>query len=353
MRLSLLFAFLVVAPSLYAEEGLIIHGAEIGVAKFHRQDNRVNPYADNSLWKNYILPDVPSVKTPMIKENADGSITIFYSHLEELLSSLVEVSKEKQKKVMVFNINAHGLPGAMWFPVDDEARASEACSDWVKAANGDDLANYNQYYSPVSKSEIMQLRVLSYLPIYHAPCTTGVKDWRRVADKMRDLKSAFASDAQIHFFSCVVGFGRAGEKLVSSIAPLLLSGEHSKLEAAMNFGLGDWSIPEGMGFWDFLNNDQLERDNKKYPVDRKDREMMQKGSIRMAESIGGKFRTGILHDLDFMFGGVDHYSLQKISEDKSRTKEIETISRVELLENIRFPLRARIPGTETYVEITP
>ena len=97
----------------------------------------------------------------------------------------------------------------------------------------------------------------------------------------------FASDAQLHLFSCIVGLGWAGKRFTYNLAGILFSGENSRVEAAMNFGLGDWSMPAGMGFWDYLSVDQLNRDNSKYPVDRNDRELMQKGQIRFVTKNAG------------------------------------------------------------------
>jgi len=150
-----------------------------------------------------------------------------------------------------------------------------------------------------------------------------------------------------------VGYGLSGSRFVSSVAKLLFSGEHARVEASLNFGLGDWSMPEGMGFWDFKSFKQIDRDNSRYPVDKNDREMMQKGGIRVAEFSGGKWNRGVLKGLDFMYGHKDTYSLESshnfIADDM--TPEAESITRLEMLKSIRFPLRIRIPGTNAYVEV--
>ncbi|MDB5037240.1 MAG: hypothetical protein JWQ35_768 [Bacteriovoracaceae bacterium] len=348
----LLLSFFVVSHSALAEEGLIIHAAEIGIGKFHRRDNQVHPYAKDNIWTDYVLPEEATIATPLARGNPDGSVTVFFSSLEELLTRVIEVSHQSQKKIQVLNIEAHGLPGAMWFPVDETAKNSAACSDWVRTANGPDEKNYEQYYSQVSLADIVTLRIFAYLPFVPAPCTSGVKAWRKVVAKLPTLKDAFTSDAQLHFFSCTVGYGLAGSKFVSQLAALLFSGEKSKVEAAMNFGLGDWSMPEGMGFWDFKSLGQLHRDNQNYVKNKQDREMMQKGGIRMAEYSNGEWKKGILRGMDFMVGTLDMNSFDG-NKNLLMADEMETdsISRMELLKNVKFPLRVHIPGTDAYFNV--
>ena len=57
---------LVNLKSAWADDGLIIHGAEIGIGKFHRHDNKVHPHADGNIWKNYVLADDAGTNTPII-----------------------------------------------------------------------------------------------------------------------------------------------------------------------------------------------------------------------------------------------------------------------------------------------
>ncbi len=189
------------------------------------------------------------------------------------------------------------------------------------------------------------------MPIFKAPCTTGAKEWKRVVESLPDFKSIFEAGAQLHFFSCVVGYGNAGKKFVKAIAPLLFNSDNSKVEAAMNFGLGDWSMPEGMGFWDYQSSEQLDRDNARYPVDRKDRDMMQKGRIRLMQKIGGKWESGVIGNIDFMLGYLDSFTLEKNQNLVSEEGIREDAQSIELLKALRFPLRVRIPGTAATVEI--
>ena len=145
----LILGFLSVGGLRAAEPGLIIHAAELGIGKFHRYDNSVHAYSSDNIWANYALDNDAPLKTPQVRENQDGSITIFFSNLEELLKEIQKVSARKNAKVQVLNINAHGMPGAMWFPKDETTMNGTSCGDWVTAAHGDDKANYEQYYSPV------------------------------------------------------------------------------------------------------------------------------------------------------------------------------------------------------------
>lgn len=97
--------------------------------------------------------------------------------------------------------------------------------------------------------------------------------------------------------SCIVGLGKMGKIFTEGMANLLLKGEQGRIETSTNYGLGDWSMPEGMGFWDYMNDEQLERDNANYPVNKQDREEMQKGVVRVAQKSRASKMIG---DQDFM-----------------------------------------------------
>lgn len=333
-----------------ADDGLIIYAAEMGIGKFHRYDNKVHKYENNNVWRHFILPEGDNLKSPLVRTNDDSSVTIFFSSLEELLQSVEKVSNERKTKVSVLNLNAHGMPGAMWFPVDESARKSSACADWVSAAEGDDKANYDQYYSPIPKAEIIQIRLFSKLPSmgFMAPCTTGASGWSKVLKRNPGVKAAFASDAQLHLFSCIVGLGWAGKRFTANLAEALFTGDGAKVEAAMNFGLGDWSMPEGMGFWDYLNDEQLKRDNAKYPINRSDREMMQKGQIRIAQKNKNDWNVGIVENLDFMLAEKDNLDVNTraifdIPEEVASQAEYEAAK--------ANGMNLRIPGTKAYVKV--
>lgn len=154
-----IFIFFALTGSLaQAANKLVINAVEFGVAKFHRYDNKVHAYGTSNAWTAFILPDGADTTKPLIQKNDNGSFTIFYSTLVELVQTATEISEQQQQPISVLNINGHGLPGAMWFPVDTKTMKSKACADWVEAANGDDADNYNQYYSAISKEDIMEMR---------------------------------------------------------------------------------------------------------------------------------------------------------------------------------------------------
>ncbi|MBN8554671.1 MAG: hypothetical protein J0L93_04430 [Deltaproteobacteria bacterium] len=356
---TLFFILFLSISSAHANESkhLIIHAAEMGIGKFHRYDNSVHSYDENNIWINYVLPNNAPEKTPIIQENKDGSVTIFFSHLEELFQQIQKVSNDKGMKVDVLNINAHGLPGGMWFPKDEATMNSSACGSWAASAQGDDRANYNQYYSPISKSDINQIRFLSrawYAPV-GAPCVTGYKQWDEVAKRNAGIKQIFATDAQIHLFSCVVGLGWAGKTFIEKVAPTILSGEGSKMAAAMNFGLGDWSMPEGMGFWDFQNSEQLERDEHLYVTNKRDRDIMQKGEVRLAAINAGKWKSNILTNLDFMLGTKDDLQLPSDSAMNILQSDTHSLD-IPLTAKERLSIKGntvyiRIPGTTTKIPV--
>jgi len=340
-----------VCTTVQADTGLIIHAAEIGIGKFHRYDNSVHSYGADNIWLNYALPKNADLETPRVQKNDNGSITIFFSSLEQLLREVETVSQQRNQKVQVLNINAHGMPGAMWFPMDEAKKNSSSCKDWVTAANGNDQDNYDQYYSSVSKSEILTFRWFSKLPSmqFLAPCTTGYKQWKEVVERNPGITSVFAPNAELHMFSCIVGLGCAGKRFTINLAELLFSEKNGKVETSMEFGLGDWSMPEGMGFWDYQNDDQLKHDNAKYPIDREDRELMQKGDIRVAMNTHGQITQGIVSNLDFMLGTEDDLSPSMALVGEAEEAPRLTHAEWTMLKTKGLDLR--IPGTKAKVHI--
>jgi hypothetical protein len=336
---SLFFALAMFVGSMaVAAQGLVIHTTEFGVAKFHRYDNKVHAYDAANAWTPYILPANADTSHALIQKNADGSFTVFYSHLDEMLSSVVQIANDQHQPVSVLNVHGHGMPGAMWFPKDQKTRDSLVCQDWVDAASGADLDNYNQYYSAVTADEVQQIRAISDQTNSHYPCTTGLREWQGAVQKNPAFKQALAPDAQIHFLSCVVGLGRAGEAFTTGIAQLLLTSGQGKVVTSTNFGLGDWSMPEGMGFWDYVTDSQLDHDNAIYPVDHKDREIMQKGTVRVSTFSNNAWTTTLVGDQSFMSLGFQQIRGPVV-------KEAVTLSPMAVS---HAPVR--IPGTNAYVQ---
>ena len=325
----------------HAEEGLTVNVAEIGIGKFHRKDNSVHPYADDNAWKPYVLAENAGTKTPITVENKNGSYTIFFSNLDELMGAMEKLTADKKTKIKNFNMNAHGMPGHMWYPKDTKTQSGLGCMQWRQSAAAEDEANYDQYYSPVSKSEIMQMRALSEHTSVGlgVSCVSGLKEWQEVGAKHK-IQSLFTSDAQIHFMSCIVGLGRMGDEFTKGIAKLILTGDQARVQSSLMFGLGDWSMGEGMGFWDYISDDQLDRDNANYPQDRSDREEMQKGSIRTAGLLNGAIASGVMTSRDFMF------------PDGRDPGTLSTISTLVYEKQSPLPESVRIPGTKVRVKIT-
>jgi hypothetical protein len=339
-----LFFSLFLIPVVHAENGITIHAGEIGIGKFHRKDNSVHPYSNDHAWKPYILSNGASLKTPQTIQNADGSFTIFYSNLDELLSASSKLAIAKKSKIKNFNVHAHGLPGHMWFPRDSKSQAGFGCANWRRSASADDEANYDQYYSAVSKSEILQIRNLANQSTSGVgfSCVTGLSDWTELAPKY-SFKSLLTDDAQIHFLSCVVGLGNMGDAFTKGMAELLLSGDSARIQTSVNFGLGDWSMSEGMGFWDYQNDEQLKRDNQRYPQNKMDREEMQKGTIRIAGLLNGKIASSLLSGRDFMYSdGRDAGTL---------TNRLRSTENAERFTPTSIPSTVRIPGTNESVTV--
>lgn len=340
--LAVVYALFFGAP-VFASARLVIHAAELGVGKFHRQDNQSHAYDAANVWSHYILPDAADLAGPLTLSNADGSVTIFFSTLDELLSAAVNASEARNLPISVLNLNGHGLPGAMWFPSTAQALQSWSCEDWREAASGSDSTNYDQYYAGVAPDDIRQIRSMSNNPNIKMGCTTGLAEWKAGVAKLPRFKQKLAANAQIHFLSCVVGLGTVGQAFTKGVAELLLtSAGGGRVETSMNFGLGDWSMPEGMGFWDMQSEEQVKRDNALYVMNRKDSEIAQKGTIRTVSATASGLKSELLGDRDFISLGFE-------SELKGTPVAEEATHALLELENLPVPTRVRVPGTRAYV----
>lgn len=335
MRYFTLFVCLFTWMAHQANADLVIHAAEIGIGKFHRYDNSIHPYEKDNAWTPYILPDGAENKTPIVVENDDRSITIFFSTLEELLTQAARVSLSRGEKITVLNINAHGLPGAMWFPMNESFKNSFECWQWNAAANGEDKANYDQYYSPVSKKDILSIRDYSESG-GAVPCTSGSRQWKSALATVTQAKAAFSPKVKVNLLSCVVGLGPVGDQFMTGLGAILSDSDQVQLISSLNFGLGDWSMPEGMGFWDYLTDEQLTHDNSIYGVNRKDREIMQKGKMRVTALVKGAWQSTVMEGQDFM-------TLDRELDLSQAQWGRENFSRW-----AKKPAEIRIPGTSIY-----
>lgn len=331
------------AQAQHSPTSLVVHAAELGVGKFHRMDHKKHPYGAANGWKNFILPDGVNEQTPIVLNNNDGSTTIFFSNLDELLTTIENVAKKQNKPVQIININGHGMPGGMWYPKDAATQASSECSDWRDNAEGTDEVNYSQYYSPISKGDVMSMRRIAEMPGASFPCVTNLDGWREIVGRHTSLKSILSPDLQVHLASCIVGLGSVGDEYTRGLAEVLLTGSNGQVKTSLMFGLGDWSIPEGMSFWDYQNDAQLKHDNSVYVANHTDREIMQKGTIRIASlDKGGKGSvSSLLTQVSFMNLGLE-------PEQGTPAAVIPSAQDQELSE-MAIPAFVRIPGTTVYV----
>lgn len=288
--------FFSLLPIINGETGITLNACEIGIAKFHRLNNLYHPYGNNSAWKVFVLGE--NSHTPQLVKNSEESYTIFFSTLEELIISAIQLISKINKNIDVFNINAHGMPGAMDFPKDQEELDLYQCQ-----SGQSDQIEYSKYYQLFSKKEMEQFQRISMVgsPI-EFPCATGIVSWTRMVRNYPQIKQIFNPGAQIHFLSCLVGLGITGEMFATELAKLLFSRYSGKIQTPLNYGLGDWSTNEGMSFWDYINETQYEQDFAQYSTIREDRKFMQKGNIRVVEmSKSGEIQLGIIPNVDFMF----------------------------------------------------
>ena len=327
------------APA-YADPTLVVHATEWGVAKFHRADNKVHPYDHASAWAPYVLPENAKYGNVITWDNADGSATVVFSTLAELMESVVKISAARHMKVSVLNVHGHGLPGAMWFPATASELNSFNCLQWVQAAKGGDQGNYSQYYSAVSVDDVEQIRSVSENPSFTMGCTTALKHWQQGVTTQPAFKDALADNVHIHFLSCVVGLGSVGDRFTRGVGAAVINGAMGKVEASTYFGLGDWSMPEGMGFWDMQTESQLNHDNEIYVKNRKDREIMQKGTVRISSKGPSGWASSLFASRDFMSLGFEAFE-----SGVPVREQIEPVTRP-------MPTRVRVPGTGVYVTVT-
>ena len=322
-------------------QDLKINAAEFGIGKFHRKDNKEHKYEDTNAWKAFILPEGIPTNTAYIQQNSENNYTVFYTNLEELLNKMIELSTKTGKKVSILNINAHGLPGGMWFPKDAKTRDSMECGSWRQAANNSDDDNYNQYYSSVSKSELLSFESMSNRPsIPSYQCLTGVNEWKLIVAKVPAFTKIFTSNAQVHMLSCMVGKGTLGANFTKGLATILFpNGGSQRVQTSIKLGLGDWSMPDGMGFWGYMSDAQLEHDNQVYPVNRRDADMAQLGDIRTAELKGKSLLSGLIKSEDYML--LTHDDRVIIYDSGVRRRSLTPIAPA--------PASVRVPGTNVTI----
>lgn len=298
--------------SSFASYALTIHAVELGIGKFHRMDNKVHPYSEGNVWIPMILPEGADLKdTPLIVQRSPEVFTVFFSSLEEVIQSVVKISKEQGRKINVLNIHAHGMPGAMFFPQTNNMRDSLLCANWRRHSAANDEKNYKMYYSSVSMINLKLVRAFSAIgdskvtrvlnPLLRDPCMTGLGAFERQAKKVDSFKSYFADDLEMKFLSCSVSLGRAGKDFVEGIGELFLNSKEGSVTASQNISLGDWSTPEGLGFWDGHSWKQVREDNKNYVQNRRDSDIAQPGAIRTAFiDENGKMTSVITKDVQLM-----------------------------------------------------
>ncbi|MGE3263064.1 MAG: hypothetical protein AB7K68_14880 [Bacteriovoracia bacterium] len=341
MKALFLLVGILIGSAASASSGLVIHTAEFGVGKFHRQDNKVHRYEAGNAWSSFILKEGADTNRPLTQKNADGSFTVFFSTLDELIANVTAIAKSENKKVSVLNVHGHGMPGAMWFPANEQDLRGIACWQWSNAASGSDMDNYNQYYSAVSVDDIRQMRQISNNPTLRMGCTVGLPEWQQGVAKAPEFKNIFAEDAQIHFVSCIVGLGTRGDAFTKGVAELLLP-KGGRAYSSMNFGLGDWSMPQGMGFWDMQSEEQVNRDGVTYVANKRDSEIAQKGTIRVASNNGAAWVSALLANRDFLLLSAEPAAFLSSSEEISvfDTGSLEAL-----------PSSVRVPGTNAYVGV--
>jgi hypothetical protein len=338
-----------ISINVQAQTGLLINSAEVGVGKFHRMDSQIHPkeYAAGNVWISSIMPgkvNDPVAATPLVYSTGTSEVSIQFDSLEQLLNTVVGISKKTGQKIAVLNITGHGMPGGMWFPMDEKTRVSPECAKWVTAAAAPDKVNYDQYYEAIPKEDIEDVRQMSNMPAQHYSCVTGASEWKQVVSRIPNLKSYFTENAVINFESCTVGLGSVGDAFAKTVASLVLGGAHSMVKSLTNFGLGDWSFGEGMGFWDYQDDVQLARDNANYVAHKSDREIAQPGTIRVTYLQNGQLVSKLVADQKFLQIGYPT-SVERIFSNKPRIVPEKAPAYSGPLNRIVAPFSILIPGS--------
>jgi hypothetical protein len=281
-------------------EGLTIHAAEFTVARGHAIGNHLHPYAPSHAFLPYVLPP-GNTGQPAIVENSDGSYSVFFTHLEELLRQVVDITHHTGQKVAVLNIHSHGLPGTTVVPRDAATLASSACDDWRKAYSISDAQFVNDAYSSATVPVMTAIEAVADLPdIRLSLCASDTIDWQHELDQVPELRHVFVKDAQIHVLACVVGRGVAGEIFSRELARQLFGDSSGSILTSFKFGLGDWSMPLGMGFWDIISSQQAQQDLDTMAQQHEVASVAQKGPIRAVKYDGSTWSTTILPDRSVM-----------------------------------------------------
>jgi hypothetical protein len=282
-------------------QALIVHAVEFSIAKAHRADNKVHPYGPSHAFTPFILPDGMEPGDARSVKNPDGSVSVFFATIEDMLSEVTRVSHESGQQISVLNIHTHGVPGANAVPQDRTMLESADCETFKKPyAATDEKVLEDAYTAGVVFSAVTFLKAAAFMPDLALPCSSGLEQWKAAVSHVPEFPSVFADQPQVHFMSCLSGRGLAGEKFATGIGDVLFPKGDGTVMTSIKFGVGDWSTPEGMGFWDPETAFQLEADGDTLKETRKVATIAQPGEIRVSKYDGQFWNTSLLEGRKFM-----------------------------------------------------
>ena len=302
MRTIFLFALaFALGAQAQAEPDLSVHVSDFDIGKFHRESHRRHPYGKGNVWTNFVLPPDADGTSPVLVTNDDGSRSLFASNLEDVFENLIRLSAETGRKVGTLDLVAHGFPGAISFAADRRAFASGDCEAARKLIAGPDEASYRKYYAGTSLAAHERMLKSSTFANGRIACGSTAVDFKKTASRLTVVQAVFSERARIRILGCNVGRGSVGTLFVSEVAKaLLIPGTDASVTAIRHYGLIDWSIPEGEGFWDVIGESQASRDEQTYPKDEMDSRYMKRGSIAVARFRAGKWRVAVTSDLSIL-----------------------------------------------------
>jgi hypothetical protein len=285
-----------------AGTGLVVHATELSMGRGTRADDKLHPYGDQHAFAPYILPAGTPGDQPTTVKHADGSVTVFFSTLEEMMHGVAEASRTAGQKVQLLSLHTHGVPGGTSVPRDREAFESTGCQSFKKnyTTSDEELLDTAYDMSVTVLLAMGALHLSSHTSTMQMPCSSYLEDWQSIAAKVPEFGAAFAPEAQLHIMACVSGMGESGESFTRGLADLLFRQSGGSVMTSIKFGIGDWSTPRGMAFWDYDSFEQYYHDANLVHDNHQVSSIAQTGTIRVARYSGGQLSTMLLEDRDIM-----------------------------------------------------
>lgn len=270
-----------------------VYAVSRNIGRFYREGLLLHPQAKQ--WKYLALPASGDREPSPIVQQVSGDLsTVHFDTLASLLRGLADV-RAKFGPIDYLTIAEHGIPGGLWSPRDDAEISSPGCASWRRLRDLPDDAAFTSYYRVPTKEQLAGDDLAAQAETPGIPCHSTSEDWSALLDASSDAQDIFNDGALFVFAACRVGSGAHGEAFLRTLASAFNVPGLVLAASPMYIAL-DWSM-QGLGFWEYQNDDQLTRDTMTYAVAREDRRIamalgqmlvLDAGKARM-EAISGVF----------------------------------------------------------------